>query len=229
METTHRKIELQSPLDLQYLISNIRTSAQNKINTALPTSSTDPANTEDPLRKRVEELVEEFISATFTSARPNISVNGLELPSVQDASSSSASATDSAIMEEVSENYEPFDTRIPERLRALEAQREMLAEQVAGLRREAPGQYARNYQELWGRECKEEDEKMEEQRRMMMEDVESDGARLDVYGPGAERWDDTRRVWERGTEGLMELKGGLTETVAKLERARDVLEVMDEK
>lgn len=228
METTHRKIELQSPLDLQYLLANIRTSARNKINTALPTSSTEPAKTEDPLRKRVEELVEEFIAATFTSARPNISVNGLELPSAQDASSS-ASATDSAMMEEASENYEPFDTRIPERLRALESQREMLAEQVAGLRSEAPGQFARSYQDRWERECKEGDEKMEEQRTMMMEDLEADGARLDVYGPGIERWDDTKKVWERGTEGLFGLKGGLTETVAKLERARDVLEVMDEK
>lgn len=52
MAEFHRKIELQSPDDLQYLVSNIRRAANEKINKDLP-----PIKGEDKLRERVEEIV----------------------------------------------------------------------------------------------------------------------------------------------------------------------------
>ncbi len=52
MAEFHRKIELQSPDDLQYLISNIRRAANEKIDKDLP-----PIEGEDRMRRRVEELV----------------------------------------------------------------------------------------------------------------------------------------------------------------------------
>jgi kinetochor protein Mis14/NSL1 len=52
MTEFHRKIELQSPEDLQYLVSNIRRAANEKIDKDWP-----PIEEEDTMRKRVEELV----------------------------------------------------------------------------------------------------------------------------------------------------------------------------
>lgn len=52
MAEHHRKIELQSPDDLQYLISNVRRAANEKIDKDLP-----PIEGEDKMRTRVEELV----------------------------------------------------------------------------------------------------------------------------------------------------------------------------
>ena len=52
----HRKIELQSPLDLSYLRANITRSAREKLDLNLPPA---PGEGEDKLRKRVEELVDE--------------------------------------------------------------------------------------------------------------------------------------------------------------------------
>ena len=56
MAEFHRKIELQSPDDLQYLISNVRRAAQEKIDKDLP-----PIEGEDKMRRRVEELVQEVL------------------------------------------------------------------------------------------------------------------------------------------------------------------------
>jgi kinetochor protein Mis14/NSL1 len=49
-----RKIELQSVDDLQYLVSNIRRAANEKIDKDWPPIEGED---EDPMRKRVEELV----------------------------------------------------------------------------------------------------------------------------------------------------------------------------
>lgn len=48
-------------------------------------------------------------------------------------------------------------------------------------------------------------------------------SRFEVDVPALSRWDDVKRTWERGTEGLVGLKGGLGETRAKVERAGKVV------
>jgi kinetochor protein Mis14/NSL1 len=64
MAEYHRKIELQSPDDLQYLISNVRRAANEKIDKDLP-----PIEGEDKMRRRVEKLVHDvcLISQIFSS------------------------------------------------------------------------------------------------------------------------------------------------------------------
>lgn len=54
----HRKIELQSPLDLAYLLANIQRSARAKLDLNLPPLQGAEAQ-EDGLRNKVDELVEE--------------------------------------------------------------------------------------------------------------------------------------------------------------------------
>lgn len=56
-ESAHRKIELQSPADLTYLIANVSRAAREKLDTHLPPDAV--AGGEDAMRKRVGELVDE--------------------------------------------------------------------------------------------------------------------------------------------------------------------------
>lgn len=76
MDAHHRKIDLQSPLDLTYLFNNIKTAAQQKLDLAIPPSAAPEG--EDVYRSKVEELVQEvIISFIFLSApnfRPSTSV-----------------------------------------------------------------------------------------------------------------------------------------------------------
>ncbi|KAK4953433.1 hypothetical protein LTR66_013676, partial [Elasticomyces elasticus] len=99
METTHRRIELQSPQDLAYLMANVSRAARRKIDLHLPPGAGlaqdgkgregggkdgdgkvggDGEDGEDGMRRRVEVLVREYISATFAAAKHSISINGLE-------------------------------------------------------------------------------------------------------------------------------------------------------
>lgn len=54
----HRRIELQSPEDLTYLINNVRRAAADSVNEAFPPVAGDDGQ-EDELRNRVEQLVNE--------------------------------------------------------------------------------------------------------------------------------------------------------------------------
>lgn len=56
-ESTHRRIELQSPEDLTYLIANVSRAAREKLDKHLPPDAVGGG--EDAMRKRVEELVDE--------------------------------------------------------------------------------------------------------------------------------------------------------------------------
>ena len=76
MDAHHRKIDLQSPSDLTYLLDNIKTAAQQKINLAIPPSAAPEG--EDVYRSKVEELVQEvmlsFAFLSTTQLRPSTSV-----------------------------------------------------------------------------------------------------------------------------------------------------------
>lgn len=56
MDSTHRKIELQSSSDFRYLIDNVRRAAADSINAAFPpVEGADGA--EDDLRLHIESMV----------------------------------------------------------------------------------------------------------------------------------------------------------------------------
>ena len=56
-EKAHRKVELQSPADLSYLIANVSRAAREKIDKHLPPDAAPEG--EDAMRRRVEQLVDE--------------------------------------------------------------------------------------------------------------------------------------------------------------------------
>lgn len=53
-----RKIELQSPADFTYLFANVTNTAREKLDLHLPLSANNN-DTPDPMRERVQELVDE--------------------------------------------------------------------------------------------------------------------------------------------------------------------------
>ena len=56
-ESAHRKVELQAPADLKYLIANVSRAAREKLDKHLPPDATPGG--EDAMRKRVDQLVDE--------------------------------------------------------------------------------------------------------------------------------------------------------------------------
>jgi kinetochor protein Mis14/NSL1 len=74
-ESAHRKVELQAPADLTYLIANVTRAAREKIDRHLPPDAVPVG--EDAMRKRVEELVDEYIQRTFGAAKDNVEINGM--------------------------------------------------------------------------------------------------------------------------------------------------------
>ncbi|CZT08364.1 uncharacterized protein RCO7_08240 [Rhynchosporium graminicola] len=205
MAEFQRKIELQSRDDLQYLVSNVRRAANEKIDKDWP-----PIEGEDKMRERVEELVNEYINNVFLTSSDNITINGMN-PSPDLLSSILSSSTHSPILE--IQEHEPFNTKLFERAKDLARQEEDLIEEIAALRRKVPSAVAEKVK----REYKEGVEADEEVLGRLEEQRES--GYVD-FGIGVlERQEETERAWERGVKGLEGLMRTLPETVARKERA----------
>ncbi len=234
----HRKIELQAPADLTYLLTNIRASAQQKLDSAFPPSAA-PKGKEDALRTKVEELVQavlhnyldlkerginrafiQYINDTLALALPSLSINGLDpdsYPSLlqppntdRDPPSPTSPAADDT-------NYEAHDPRLAEKLRMLYMQHEQETTRVAEMRRDAPDAAARAYMERLNKE-------MQADREVNIEGGDEMQGVIELGG--LERRDEVERMWGRGLDGLVALEG-ITEVGARLERAKRAVEVVE--
>ncbi|BDD56812.1 hypothetical protein MPDQ_005666 [Monascus purpureus] len=243
----HRKIELQSPADLLYLHTNAVALSRRKLDLHLPPSATNDGNEPDPMRERVKELVDEFITKTFTTATPSISINGMDsttaLPIQQNPNSTSPSIILSA--PETIE-YEPYDARLAARVTSLYAQLESLTTTVAQLRRDTPARAAREYGDQLKKALLEDDQEEEEQEVAVNGGGEMD---WDLHIPlgteeEAQRWKDgeVAQVYEDALRTLLRLQGeeeieemgdgpdgdgALATTVGKAERAIKAAEVVE--
>ena len=92
---------------------------------------------------------------------------------------------------------------------------------VAELRREVPGAAARRYMERLEGELRKERE-MEAERQ----ETKMDLGVTELDMGTLERREDVERMWEKGTEGLVEL-GKVPSVLAKLERAVKAVEVVE--
>ncbi|ROW07387.1 hypothetical protein VMCG_03873 [Cytospora schulzeri] len=159
MDGAHRKIELQSPEDLAFLINNVRRAATEHVTAAFPpVDGQQDAAEEDELRVRIEKLVDD----TFTLAAPNLSINGFDLdpknfPAVylnknknKTNKSSSPNTRKRQQQQQQDENepevqYEPFDGRKRLRVEELAREEEDLMREIAALKRKVPLAAARGY------------------------------------------------------------------------------------
>ncbi|KAA8646095.1 hypothetical protein EYZ11_003736 [Aspergillus tanneri] len=152
----HRKIELQSPADFTYLYANAVAVSRQKLDLHLPPSA-NANDGPDPMRERVRELVDEFITRTFTSASSSISINGLDSSSSQFPFPASFTAPTETI------EYEPYDTVLASRVTALYAQLESLTTTVAQARRDAPRRAAKIYTEQLKKALEEDEQELGEE------------------------------------------------------------------
>ncbi|EME42210.1 hypothetical protein DOTSEDRAFT_108692, partial [Dothistroma septosporum NZE10] len=144
--TTHRKIELQSPQDLTYLIANITTHAQQKLSSKLPPDASPE------LLRRTQQLIDQYIARLVDAAKPSISINGLD---ATDPSLSSLLET---------EELDPFDAKLAQRVQSLSAQIESQTLQLANLRRKAPQETAQAFIRSFEKQSEEYETKIKEDR-----------------------------------------------------------------
>lgn len=188
MDGAHRKIELQSPEDLTFLINNVRRAAEEHINAAFPPVDDTQDDGADELRVRIEKLVADYISQTFTLAAPNLSINGFDLdaktfPAVYlDTPSPSSTRNlrkrrgDNAQPDEIVQ-YEAFDARKRARVEELAREEEDLMREIAALKRRVPAATAKGFAEGFWEGVRADEEALGRAR---------DGAIAAVAGGGRE-------------------------------------------
>ncbi|KAK3348304.1 hypothetical protein B0H65DRAFT_548088 [Neurospora tetraspora] len=201
----HRRIELQSPEDFTYLIDNVRRAAADSINAAFPPvdpgdgNGEDEEEEEDELRVRIEGLVNDYITKTFTYVAPNISINGLpvndpsEFLTSSPFSSPSATTTNKPAPKKSSkskvqkktkskksskkpqEEYEPFDPRKRSRLEQLAREEEDLLRSIASLKRRVPSSAASAFADSFSRQTEQDRQALEKAKQKVVEEGVSAG------------------------------------------------------
>ncbi|KAI1851337.1 hypothetical protein JX266_003412 [Neoarthrinium moseri] len=211
-----RKIELQSPEDLTYLLANVRRAATEHINEAFP--PVEGAQGEDDLRTRIEELVNEYITKTFTLASPNLSVNGMPLDDLSLLSPDYAGSSRDPLEPEVV--YAPFDGRARTRVEELTREEEDLLRDIAALKKSVPGAAAGAWAEAARSGLRADEEALAASRdrgAWAAEGVDGGGG---VKIVDLERQEDVERGYARAVAGLARMKKDMPAVVARMERAR---------
>jgi len=212
-EAAHRKIELQSPADLTYLIANVSRAAREKIDKHLPPDAAPEG--EDAMRKRVEQLVEEYIRNTFNAAKNSMSINGMDSREM-DAELAKA---------QEGEEIEPFDTKLAQRIQNLSAQIEQRTLDLANLRRNAPGETSKRFQHSFAKQTEDNDTRLQKDEQTKLDEARNTHMEIEDM----ERLDEMQNAWTKGTEQLQELRTGLGSTVARMQKAEKAVGVLEER
>ncbi|KAI1122748.1 hypothetical protein F5Y10DRAFT_67824 [Nemania abortiva] len=229
-----RRIELQVPEDLAYLVANVRRAAASFVNEAFPPVDD---STEDELHTRIEELVNEYINQTFTLAAPNLSINGLPVDASHFLSPSANNPSGSSAAPE--EVFEPFDARKRARVEALTAEEEDLLRDIAQLKKSVPGAAAGAWAEATRRGVRDDEEALERannsnhHHHAAATTAESDppaagevdaaaaaGASSGLGIAPLHRQEDVEAGFENAVRGLARVKREMPAVVARMERAR---------
>jgi kinetochor protein Mis14/NSL1 len=172
----------------------------------------------------------DFLARTYAGVRVNVTANGVDLAAL-------AQGDDAGMVEE----FEAFDAKLAEQIRALEERKEQLTERVADLRRTGPEKAADRWRKDWegkvrgvmdvkeGSEATQGGASMKDVEMSensgdvgadLLDSKEKAEATLDI-GP-LDRWDDVQQTYDRALNGLVDLKEGMSGTVGKLTEAKRV-------
>ncbi|KAI1331587.1 hypothetical protein F5Y16DRAFT_271689 [Xylariaceae sp. FL0255] len=218
-----RKIELQAPEDLAYLLANVRRAGAAQIDQAFPPIED---NSEDELRTRIEAIVNEYINNTFALAAPNLSINGLPVDTAQFQPPSSSPSR-----QEPNEVFESFDARKREKVEALTAEEEDLLRDIAHLKKSVPGSVASAWAEASRKGIKDDEDALvtvNEKTGAAITKTTSSGLTgeesTSANGHGVtiiplERQDDVEQSFEDAMSGLGKLKEQMPVMAARMERA----------
>ncbi|KAF2115213.1 hypothetical protein BDV96DRAFT_612587 [Lophiotrema nucula] len=217
MNSDHRKVELQSPADLAFLTTQIRSAAAQKLDLHLPpvTNSSEP----DELRQKVSELVDTFVAQVVGGMRHNISINGMDVVAEEGSEQVGVGA------EVEKEEFEAYDEALRAKLADMSRRRDQLISQISKHRRTTPAAAAERFKQSWEKETETLMRAAEEQERVAGKIGGDDVVAVEAL----KRQEEVVRNWERAVEGLGVLKGGLPETRARLERAGGVVAYLEGK
>lgn len=207
MDGAHRKVELQSPEDLTFLINNVRRAAEEHVNAAFPPVDDAQDEGADELRVRIEKLVTDYISQTFTLAAPNLSINGFDLdaktfPAVYLDSTPSPSSSSTHNLRRRRQQqqqqpegevvqYEAFDARKRARVEELAREEEDLMREIAALKRRVPAATAKGFAEGFWEGVRADEEALGRARERAV---------AAVVGAGGRRGDDGDVDEQRGKD-----------------------------
>ncbi|CAI4220028.1 unnamed protein product [Parascedosporium putredinis] len=191
-DSAHRKIELQEPEDLAFLIANVRQAARERIDEAFPQS-----------------LVDEYITKTFTLAAPSLAINGLPVdpdtylspdkPNQRGSRSKSKAAPAAPVI------YEAFDDRMHQRVLDLAREEEDLLAEIAALKQKSLSAVNLVCGDL--------------QRIVAEGSAGLLGVDAAVKAKGGDGGA-AEEAWRNAIQGLEKLKREMPAAVAKMERAR---------
>ncbi|KAI0836056.1 hypothetical protein F5Y06DRAFT_117093 [Hypoxylon sp. FL0890] len=212
-----RKIELQAPEDLTYLLANVRRAAAARLDEAFPPVDGAGAGGEgDELRTRIEELVDEYITKTFTLAAPNLSINGLPVDATHFLSGDPTS-----IPQQPEEIYEPFDARKRARVEELTREEEDLLRDIAALKKSVPQAAAAAWAEAARKSVAEDEQALAAVNERTAKSSEgAEGELLGEVGKRLERQDEVESSYGDAVRELGRLKREMPSVVARMERAR---------
>ncbi|KAH3674821.1 hypothetical protein WICMUC_003024 [Wickerhamomyces mucosus] len=125
----HSKVDLNID-DVKHLQQQFSKSASEKLNLYLPTTDTS-----DPLKSRVSVLVNDFIYEILESAKPSMNIDGTD-----------TSRSIKELLENPSNEVEPFDFSLQDKVRKLYQQVEDETIKLTKLRREKPSNIKDGYQ-----------------------------------------------------------------------------------
>lgn len=120
---------------------------------------------------------------------------------------------------------EAFDGKLAQRIQALNAQIENHTLQLANLRRTAPAETSQRFQESFVKASERDEAQLQKAREALLEDARQTKVEI----PAVERLEEIQSTWQNGTESLNTLKTELGGTVAKLERAQQAVDFVEER
>nr|CDP30046.1 Putative protein of unknown function [Podospora anserina S mat+] len=197
-DSIQRKIELQSPDDLRYLITNVRKAATDSINAAFPP----------------------YITRLFTLSLPSLSINGSLSAPPSPKTLFSSDPQDHHNPQ--TDHYEPFDPRKRDRIESLVSQEEDLLRSIAQLKRRVPAATASAYMTATNAQIATDEEMLSAVlQRAREEGLESGKKALEGMGE-LDRQEVVEGTYTKAVETLGRLKRDMPAVVAKMERARVV-------
>jgi len=157
----------------------------------------------------------QYIKNTFNAAKHSMSINGMDSREM-DAELAKA---------QEGEEIEPFDTKLAQRIQALSAQIEHHTLQLANLRRNAPSETSQRFQDSFEKDSEAYEARLAKDEEVQLEEAK----RMQVVVGEMERMDEVQGTWYKGAETLSGLKSGLGNTVARMEKAREAVTVVQGK
>ena len=118
---------------------------------------------------------------------------------------------------------ENFDTKLAQRIQSLSSQIETHTLQLANLRRTAPAETSKRFQDSFTSESERYDAQLRKDEARSLEEAKQTNVDVEEI----QRLEDIQGSFKNGQEGLLALKSGFGSTVAKLERAQQAVNVLE--